>query len=107
MADSFKKLDQRFLPAAATALYSPDAASGKSAIIKQIRIVNTDTAPRWFILFQSGGAAVNQITGRIVLQPQETFKDDGPITLGGGDSIQGVAEVAGVVTCTIGGDEIS
>lgn len=105
MADTFKKLDQRQLPAAAATLYTVPA--GKSAIVRTIRVVNTDTVSRWFTLYQSGNGAANQIIGRTVIGPQETFIDTGPLCLAAADTLQGVAEVAGVLTCTIGGVESS
>lgn len=105
MADTFKKLDQRQLAAAAATLYTTPAA--KSAIVRTIRVVNTDTVSRWFRLYQSGSAAANQIIGTTVLGPQETFIDTGPLCLAAGDTLVGVAEVAGMLTCTIGGVESS
>lgn len=103
MADTFKKLDQRQLPAAAATLYTAPAAG--SAIVRSVRIVNTDTVSRWFILYQSGTGAANQITGRMVLGPNEVYIDTGPIVVGAGDTLRGVAEVAAALTCTIGGVE--
>lgn len=103
MADTFKKLYQGQLAAAAGTLYTAPAAG--SAIARSVRIVNTDTVSRWFILYQSGAAAANQITGKIVLGPQETYIDSGPLVVGAGDTLRGVAEVATMLTCTISGVE--
>lgn len=105
MADTFKRLYQGQLAAAAATLYTAPAAG--SAIARSIRIVNTDTVSRWFILYQSGTGAGNQITGRIVLGPQETYIDTGPVVVGAGDTLRGVAEVAAMLTCTISGVESS
>lgn len=103
MADTFKKLYQGQLAAAAATLYTAPAAT--AAIVRSIRIVNTDTVSRWFILYQSGVAAANQITGRMVLGPNETYIDSGPVIVGAADTLRGVAEVAGMLTCTISGVE--
>lgn len=103
MADIFKQLDQRQLPAAVATLYT--APLSGSAIVRTIRVVNTDTVSRWFTLYQSGGGAANQIIGRTVIGPQETFIDTGPVVLGANDTLRGVAEVAGMLTCTVGGVE--
>lgn len=103
MADAFKKLYQGQLAAAAATLYT--APAGTSAIVRSIRVVNTDTVPRWFILYQSGAAAANQITGRMVLGPNEVYIDSGPVCVGAADTLRGVAEVAAALTCTISGVE--
>lgn len=105
MADTFKKLYQGQLAAAAATLYTAPAAPPTAAIVRSIRIVNTDTVSRWFILYQSGVAAANQITGKIVLGPNETYIDNGPVIVGANDTLRGVAEVAAMLTCTISGVE--
>jgi hypothetical protein len=105
VADTFKRLNQQQLPAAVAALYTTPNVAGASAIVRSIRIVNTDVVSRWFRLYQGGGAAANQITGQVVLGPQETYIDTGPLVLGQNESIQGIGEVAGMLTCTISGVE--
>ena len=107
MAETYKKLNQQQLPTTATTLYTAPASPG-SAIIRSIRIVNTDAAASHnFTLYQSGTGAANQIIGTTVLQPGETFIDVGPIILGSADTIAGKADTAATVTCTISGLEIT
>lgn len=106
MTDTFKKLYQGQLAAAAATIYTAPGAG--SAIIKTIRVVNADTAASHsFTLYQSGTGAANQIIGTTVLQPGETFIDVGPIILGPSDTIAAKADVAAMMTCTIAGLEIT
>lgn len=105
MADAFKRLYQGQLAAAAAALYTAPAAT--AAIVKAIRVVNTDTVSHSFTLYQGGTAAANQITGSFAIGPGETFIDTGPLFLAAGDTIAGKADTASVMTCTLGGIEVS
>lgn len=100
----FKKLYQGQLPAAASAIYTAPTGTNLGAIIKSIRVVNTDAAAsRWFILFQSGTGVANQILGRTVLGPNETWASTGPFILGSADTIGGQGEIASTLTITMSG----
>lgn len=108
MTDTFKRLDQRLLPAAATLLYTAPTGAGGAAIVKPICIVNVSTStPASFILFQGGGATANTVRGPITLDPGSTYIDPTGLVLGAGDTIYGMASVAGVLACTLAGDEVT
>lgn len=107
MTDTFKRLYQGQLPATATTLYTAPATAGNATIIKSIRICNVTAASQSFTLYQGGTAAANIIMATTVLQPNETFVDTGPITLGASDTIAGISSAATSLTCTISGLEIT
>lgn len=108
MAETFKKLYQGQLPTTAAIVYTaPAGVTGQAAIVRSIRVVNNDTVPRWFTLYQSGTGLANKIIGRMRLDPEEALVDNGPFILSASDTLAGAAEVASMLTCTISGMEIT
>jgi hypothetical protein len=104
MAEAYKKLYQGQPGVAAANVYT--VASGKQAIVKQMKVINVTEASVQFTLYQSGLAAANQITPTITLGPGEFAIDDDPIFLAAADTIGAKASVAASITLTIGGVEV-
>lgn len=106
MPDTFKKLAQVQPTATAATIYTAPAAT--SAIVKIIRVVNTDqSASHNFRLYQGGTALTNAISNLIALGPNEEHVDDVGTVVGAGDTIAAVADAPSVVTITLLGDEIT
>ena len=107
MASAYKLLYQGQLPnAVATVATVP---GGKSWIIKDISMVNTDSSDRTASLYHNGTTSTSVITPSnvtIVAGGMYAFSN-GSITLEAGGTIAGVASVASKITVTISGDEVT
>lgn len=99
-----RRLYKGQLPAASTALYTCPA--GKSALIKGIRIINTDATARWARLGTDGTADTDLIVPQWPVDPAGMETDADLVVLEAGQSIYGRAEVAAKLTCHIFGMEL-
>lgn len=83
----------------------------KSATIRHMRVVNTDSAIRTVTvhLVASGGTpeAKNKILGPVALDPNETLIDDSILVLEAGDFISAFASVANVIAFRADGFEVT
>lgn len=105
MTDTFKNLAAAMAPAATAAVYTVPATT--QAIVREIRVVNTDSVARTITLFSNGSAAVNQIRGATTLQPGETMEVECYITMAAADTIQALGSAAAVLAINIFGLQIS
>ena len=107
MAIQIKALaDGQLGTSADAALYT--VATGKKAIVKGIRIVNTDTSARTVNLYfrhGSGGTSRRIIPKDMALPAGASFVDDSEITLDAEDSIRGDASVASKLDYVLSGVE--
>ena len=84
--------------------------SGKAAIVKNMRVVNTDTATRTVNLYylRSGLSDTNArlvIPGNLSIAPGAMAVEDNELTLAQGDQVLGDASVASKLDCVISGIE--
>ena len=90
-----------------TLLYT--VTTGKAAIVKNIRVVNTDSSARtvnFYYLRNLGGAVAKQITPVSLSIPVgglAVFDDE--LTMFAGDQILGDGSIAGKLDCVISGIE--
>lgn len=105
MPETFKKLAQGFATAAGGALYTVPGST--QTIVREIRVVNTDSAAQTIALFDGGVAAVNAIKGTTTLQPNETMEVPCYITMAAAATIQAKASADAKVTVTVYGLELS
>lgn len=105
MTDTYKKLSQTQLPAAAAAQYTVPGAT--SAIIRSIVLVNTSGSPRTVSLFTDGSANSNKILDAYTIPANTRVEMNAIVTLAAAGAIWGVADAATSVTMTIFGLEIS
>jgi hypothetical protein len=107
MTDTFKTLYQNQLTTAAnTLLYGPIGA-GTQTIVKQIRVVNTDTAACGISFYTNGTAAANIILPEISVDAGGFAEFEGTITLGATNTLYAKASVASCLTVTVYGLEIT
>ena len=107
MANAYKVLYQGQLGNSVATLAT--VGGGKSWIIKDISMVNTDNATRTAGLYHNGTTDVTSITPTavsIVAGGMYAFSG-GTISAAAGDTISGGASVANKITVTITGDEVS
>ena len=106
-SDNFKLLHQSQLSTTAGALYTVPA--NHETIIKNITVVNNDTAALWFTLFHTTGTTYSEATTII---PEATIAAggwaewEGSMTLDASDILGGDGEQASELTITVWGDEI-
>jgi hypothetical protein len=105
VADSYKKLSQTQLPAAAAAQYTVPGAT--QAIIRSIVLVNTTGAPVTVSLFTDGNANANKILDAYSIPANTRVELNSVVTLAAAGAIWGVASAATSVTMTVFGLEIS
>lgn len=105
MAQSYKQLAQTQVSSSAATVYT--SPSGTQAIIKHIRIVNTDTVPRWIKLWNKGTADANLILPQTSIAAGGWAEFDGTITMAAADTIAAQAEVSSKITLTIHGAEVT
>lgn len=98
---TYKRIYKGQLAASSTSLYTPP--SGKAALIKGIRIVNTDSVVRWARLGLDGTTDADLLLGQLSLDPSDFAADDGLIVLEDTQSIYGRGEVASKLTVSIFG----
>jgi len=105
MAIQIVSLKDDQLPSSETDLYGPD--SGKRAIVKSIRLVNTDTAARTVNLYFKNGSNPSRciIPKDLLLAPGALYVDDSEITLESTDKIRGKADTASKVDYVLSGVE--
>jgi len=88
---------------------APVGPPAKAAIVKSIRMVNTDTQARTVRLrvLQSGGASamIAPVDMSLTANAGSIYLDDKEITLGSGDKIQGYASYANKISCVLSGVE--
>lgn len=105
MADNYKVLAQGQLSNVAGVLYT--VPGGGMTIISRIVLVNTDGASaHTATLYVDGTAAANEIMPATTINPADRITDEGRMTLGATNTIQGSADVAAKITYTIFGLEI-
>lgn len=105
MADAYKKLYQGQAPnAVATVATVP---SGKTWIIRHIRVVNTHASAQTIELWDDGTTDANKILGAVTIDPDDTYTEDCFICVAGDDTIAAEASVASEVTVTLYGVEIT
>lgn len=107
MASAYKVLYQGQLGNTVATLAT--VGGGKSWIIKDISMVNTDSSDRTAGLYHNGTTSATVITPpnvNIVAGGMYAFSG-GTITAAAGDTISGGASVASKITVTISGDEVS
>lgn len=106
MTDVFKPLGQAYAPASTgAAIYT--VPSSTMAIVREIRVVNTDSAPRDVTIFANGTTGDKQIVGLRTLQPNETMTETCFITLAAGGSIQSLGSLASKLAVSVWGAETS
>lgn len=105
MTDTYKKLFQGQLPAAAAAQYTVPGAT--QSIIRSIVLVNTTASPVTVSLFTDGSAAANKILDTYSIPANTRVELNAVMTLGAAGAIWGVASAATAVTMTVFGLEIS
>lgn len=105
MTDTFKKLYQGVLPAAAGVLATVGA--GKTWIIKGIALVNTSGADQTAALWDGGTADGNAILPPSTIVAGGMAQFDGVLTLAAASTLQGKAGAATSITITVYGDEVS
>lgn len=101
MSDTFKNLGQAFAPAAAAAIFT--VASSTQAIVREIRVVNTDAAPQTVTLYNNGTTGASTIQGAATLQPGETLSVPCFITMQAGDTIAALGSAASKLAVNIYG----
>jgi hypothetical protein len=86
---------------------APTTPAAKAAIVKAIRLVNTDTSSRTVNLYfkKSGGTARLISPKDLSIAAWFLFVEDGEITLGSGDKIQGKASAGNKVDFVLSGIE--
>src|SRR5436853_5399670 len=105
MARSYRKLAQGQLAAATGVLYTVPA--GKQAIIRQIRLTNTDGAgPHQAFLFDGGTTAATAILQNQAIVADDTFVIRDVICMDALATLQGKADAATKITYTVYGVEI-
>ena len=105
MAENYKVLAQGQLPSTAGILYT--VPGGGMAIVSRIVLVNTDGASaHTATLYVDGTAAANEIMPATSINPNDRITDEGRMTLGATNTIQGKADAGAEVTYTIFGLEI-
>jgi hypothetical protein len=107
MASAYKTLYENQLPNSVTTLVT--VPGGKSWIIKDISLVNTDSVDHTVALYRNGTTAPFLMTPaavNIVAGGMYAFSG-GTIALETGATIAGVADTASKVTIKISGDEVS
>lgn len=106
---AYKQLAQTQIGTSAATLYTTPAAT--QTIIKSIRIVNTDSSPRWVKLWNNAGAAGT--TDADLILPQTSIPAggwaelDSTLTMAAADTLSAQAEVASKVTITVHGAEVT
>ena len=106
--EEYKELDQRQMGTSDTAHYT--VPTGKTAIIRQITIVNATAAPITVKLWHTNGAAGTDATlilpvTTILANGFATF--DGVIVADAGDTIRALSNTASAATVTIYGAELT
>jgi hypothetical protein len=91
---------------------APTGPPAKAAIVKSIRIVNTDTQARTVnlrLVPYSGGVPAARMLAPVNMSMAANagalYLDDKEITLGSGDSIQAKASAGNVIQCVLSGIE--
>ncbi len=81
--------------------------TGKATIVKNIRLVNTDTSPRTLNLYfkRSGGTSRRIAPSAMTLGAGSLAIDDQELTMEVGDKVQGDASIASKVDYVISGVE--
>lgn len=81
--------------------------TGKTTIVKNIRLVNTDTAARTLNLYfnRSGGTSRQISPSAMTLGAGSLAIDDQELTMEAGDKVQGDASVASKIDYVISGVE--
>lgn len=105
MAQSYKQLAQTQAATSATAVYT--APADTQAIVKHMRIVNTDTVPRWIKLWNNGTSDSNLILPQTNIPAGGWAEFDGTITMAATNTISAQGEVASKITITIHGAEVT
>jgi len=105
----YKTLIQVQLPNAAATLTGGTVPSGKSWIIREVRIVNSDASNAYtYALYRNGTTAPFLMTppsGSIGAGKMRI--DDTVFSMGAGETIAGVAGTASKVNVIISGDEVT
>ena len=105
MANTYKKLYQGQLAAAAATLYTVPGST--TAIIKTIVVVNDNASNRTFSLYHDGTANTNLITPLTwPILGNEIVEWNGTMVMEAADTLSGVASVASDITVTVYGVEI-
>lgn len=106
MPDNYKVLAQGQLSSTAGVLYTVPGAT--ETIISRIVLANTDgTNPHTATLYVNGTANANEIMPATSIDPGKRITDEGRMTLGATNTIQGKADAGTEITYTIFGLEIS
>lgn len=105
MAQSYKQLAQTQAASSATAVYTVPAAT--QAIVKHMRIVNTDTVPRWIKLWNNGTTDADLILPQTTIAAGGWAEFDGTITMAAADTLSAQGEVASKITITLHGAEVT
>jgi hypothetical protein len=99
-----KRMALAQLAATDSTLYTAPAAT-PGAIVKQVVLVNTDTAARTVSIGINATAANNAITNTLSIGPSQTVTLDLSLVLNSGDTIHALADVASKVNVEISGVE--
>jgi hypothetical protein len=76
--------------------------SGRTAIVRSITVVNTDSVSRTVDLYRD---SYRIIPKAMTLKAGESGTEDAVFTLQSGEAIKGIASTASVIDCTISGAE--
>lgn len=105
MALAYKQLAQAQATTSAATLYAAPTAT--QAIIKGIRVVNTDTVPRWIKIWNNGTTDADLILPQTSIPAGGWAEYDGTITMAAADTISIQGEVASKITFTVHGAEVT
>lgn len=105
MTDTYKKIAQAQPGTSATTLYTVPSAT--QAIVKHIRVVNTDSTARTIKFWHDGNSDERVILPATSIRAGGWAEFDGTITLEASDTLSAQASVGSKVTVTIYGLEIS
>ena len=108
MAEAYKKIDQREVPAAQTLIYTVPALT--EAIVKHIKAVSTDAGDKWVKLWHTDGAApvdANLILPQTDISAGGMGEWEGTLLMEAGDRLYAEAETATSISLTVYGLELS
>ena len=105
MAETYKKLDQRIVPATATTVYTVPSLT--QAIVKSIRAVNYSASAATITIWQSGTGNTNLILPATTIDAGGFAEWEGTMTMAAADYIAAQGSSATAITMTINGLEIT
>jgi hypothetical protein len=102
--ENFKKLAQQQVPNVNTVFYT--VPTGRSTIVRHIRVVNPTASPATIKLWHGGTADTNMILPPVSIDAGGWGEFDGAIEMDAGDTFAGVSDTNNALTITIYGLEL-